>query len=98
MTTRVLRGTEGFVVPPAPVFDQFDAFLSQDIGPRYEEVLLSPAAEVHLLRLSAYISGYSRTTFFQSGQWERLYDSWTPEARREQLRLLAESGGFLVVE
>ena len=39
-STRVLRGTEGFVVPPAPVFHQFDPFLSLDIGPRYEEVLL----------------------------------------------------------
>ena len=98
MSTRVLHGTKGFVVPHAPVLLHFADFLDVEIGHQWEEVLLSSSAEEHLFRLSAYISGWSRLTMFQRLQWERLYRYWTPEARREQLRMLAESGGFLVVE
>ena len=98
LNTRASLGTEGFVVPHAPVLLAFASFLEVDIGHTWEEVLLSQSVEVHLARLSAYISGWSRMTMFQRLQWERVYQYWTPESRREQLRLLAESGGFLVVE
>ena len=91
MATRAWRGAEGFVVLHDTVSLPFIDLLVDDIDPTWK--LLSLGAGKHLS-----INGNSRMTMVQRLQWDRLYDSWNPEARRDQLRPLAESDRILVVE
>ena len=67
------------------------AFLVEHHGTQWEVKFPRAAVEPLFAQLLAYIAGYAR--IFR--QW---FGTWSAEVKREQLRLLAESGGFLEIK
>ena len=67
------------------------------LGPQWELKLLRQSGEVLFNQLRAYLAGYNPLTSFNRRQWLRLFPAWTVQERREQLELLADAGGFVVV-
>ena len=73
-------------------------FLWQIYGPQWEWKLLQPSADVIFENLLAYIAGYARLTGFNWRLLRQQYENWSAEEKLYQLKLLAESGGFLELE
>ena len=67
------------------------------LGRQWKLKLSRHSGEVLFDQLMAYLAGYNQPTSFNSQQWLRLLHAWTATERREQLELLAEAGGFLVL-
>ena len=88
----------GYVVE-APVISQtFAVYLLEHHGPQWEAKFLQLAADPFFERMLAYIAGYARLTSFNKLQIRSLYETWAEEERTTNLRMLAESGGFLEIE
>ena len=73
-------------------------FLRPNYGPQWKWKLLQASADVIFEKLSAYIAEYARLTGFNRRLLRQEYANWSAEERSYQLRLLAESGGFLELE
>ena len=59
---------------------------------------MQQSAYVIFEKLLAYIVGYARLTGFNRRLLRQQYENWSAEERSYQLRLLAESGGFLELQ
>ena len=72
-------------------------FLRYVYGTQWEVKLISESGEVLIEQLKAFLAGYNQLTSFNRRQWLRLFPAWTAQERRDQLRALADAGGFLVI-
>ena len=82
-----------------PVFSQnFTAFLIEYQGTQWEVKFLRAAAEPLFAQLLSYVAGYARLTSHNKRIFRHKFESWSVEVKREQLKLLAESGGFVELE
>ena len=88
----------GYVVEAPVISQNFATYLLEHHGPQWEAKFLQLAAEPLFERMLAYIAGYARLTSFSKHQLRNFYETWTDEERAVNLRVLAESGGFLEIE
>ena len=72
-------------------------FLKYVYGMQWEIKLLRESGDVLIKQMKAYIAGYNQLTGFNRRQWLRLFPAWTAQERRDQLEVLADAGGFLVI-
>ena len=72
-------------------------FLKYVYGLQWEIKLLRESGDVLIEQMRAYLAGYNQLTGFNRRQWLRLFPAWTAQERREQLEVLADAGGFLVI-
>jgi len=98
VTTRQRRNEGGYVVEEPVLPQNFIAFLIEYHGTQWEIKFLKAAAEPLFAQLLAYIAGYARLTSHNKRIFRQWFGTWSAEVKREQLRLLAESGGFLELE
>ena len=98
MITRQRRNEEGYVVEEPVIPENFRMFLVEYHGTQWEIKFLGAAAEPLFAQLLAYVTGYARLTSHNKRIFRQSFESWSLATKREQLRLLAESGGFLELE
>ena len=98
ITTRQRRNEESYVVEEAILPQNFIEFLVEYHGTQWEVKLLWATAEPLFAQMLAYIAGYARLTSHNKRIFQQWFGTWSAEVKREQLRLLAESGGFLELE
>ena len=72
-------------------------FLTYVYGRQWEIKLLRESGDVLIEQMKAYLAGYNQLTGFNCRQWLRLFPAWTAQERRDQLEILADAGGFLVI-
>ena len=72
-------------------------FLHYVYGTQWEVELIRESGEVLIEQLKAYLAGYNQLTSLNRRQWLRLFPAWTAQERRDQLRALADAGGFWVI-
>ena len=72
-------------------------FLTYVYGRQWEVKLLRESGDVLIEQMKAYLAGYNQLTGFNRRQWLRLFPAWTAQERRDQLEVLADAGGFLVI-
>ena len=92
---RGLRRTPDFHIEEPEISPNLKTFLRFIIGVHWELKLVHPAGEVLICQLRAYFAGYNLLTSFSGRQWLRLFPDRTLAEKREQLELLANSGGFM---
>ena len=97
-TTRQRRNEEGYVVEEPILPQNFLEFLVEYHGTQWEAKFLRATAEPLFAQMLAFIDGYARLTSHNKRIFRQWFGTWSAEVRREQLRLLAESGGFLELE
>ena len=97
-TTRNRRSEEGYVVEEPVLPQNFLAFLIGYHGTQWEVKFLRGAAEPLFAQLLSYVAGYARLTSHNKRIFRNNFESWSVGVKRQQLRLLAESGGFLELE
>ena len=90
-----LRGTPDLRLEEPEISANFKTFLKFLWGHQWELKFIQPAGEVFICKLRAYLGGYNLLTSFNRRQWLRLFPAWTVQERREQMELLAASGGLL---
>ena len=95
--SRELRGTADYVMVEPGISDNLRLFLRYTEGSQWQYKLVHPSGEVLLFQLRAYLKGFELLTPFCRRQWVRLFWAWTLSERREQLELLANSGGLLIM-
>ena len=66
-------------------------------GHQWELKFIQPAGVVLICKLTSYLARYNLLTSSNRRKWLRLFPAWTVQERREQLELLAASGGLLEV-
>ena len=96
--TRDRINEEVYFVKEPTALQRMAAFLRQNYGPQWEWEFLRPSTEVIFEKLLGYIAGYSRLTSLNRRLPRQQFESWTVEEKAKQLRVLAESGGFLEIE
>ena len=96
--TRARMSEENYVVGAPMVSQSFGAFLRYFHGEQWEIKFLKSAAEPLFDQLLAYISGYARLTSLKKNLLRRSFEGWSASEKTENLRKLAESGGFLELE
>ena len=85
---------EVYFVEEPTVSQSLAAFLRQNYGPQWEWKSAENISE----KLLAYIAGYSRLTSLNRRLLRQHFESWTVEEKAKQLRVLADSAGFLKIE
>ena len=98
ITTRQRRNEEGYVVEEPILPENFIEFLVEYHGTQWEVKFLRATAEPLFAQMLAYIAGYARLTSHNKRIFRQWFGTWSAEVKWEQLRLLAESGGFLELE
>ena len=96
--TRQRRNEEGYVVEEPLIPEIFRAFLVEYHGTQWENKFLGAAAEPLFAQLLAYVAGYARLTSHNKRNFRQSFETWAVAVKLEQLRLLAEPGGFLEIE
>ena len=96
--TRARMSAESYVEGAPMVSQSFGAFLRYFHGEQWEIKFLKSAAEPLFDQLLAYISGYARLTSLNKNLLRRSFEGWSASEKVENLRKLAESGGFLELE
>ena len=89
---------EGYMVEVPMVPQSFWAFLQYFHGQQWETKILKPAAGPLFDQMLAYIVGYARLMSLNKNLLRRFFEGWSASEKAENLRLLAESGGFLEIE
>ena len=89
---------ENYVVEAPPVSQSFWASLQYFHRQEWEVKFLQPAAVPLLEQMLAYITGYARLTSLNKSLLRHYFEDWSLSEKTEELRLLAESGGFLEIE
>ena len=92
-----LRGTADYVMVEPGISDNLRIFLKCTEVAQWQYKLMHTSGEVLLFQLRAYLKGFELLTPFNRRQWVRLFSAWTLSERREQLELLTNSGGFIVM-
>ena len=67
-------------------------------GTQWEIKCLRAPAEPFFAQLLAFVAGSARLTSHNKRILRQGFETWSAEVKREQLRLLAESGSFLQLE
>ena len=98
ITTRQRQNEEGYVVEEPILSQNFIAFLVEYHGTQWEVKLSRATAEPLFAQMLAYIAGYARLISHNKRIFRQWFGTWSAEVKREQLRLLAVSGGFLELE
>ena len=96
--TRARINEENCVVESPVVSQSYWAFLQHFHGQQWEAKFLQPAAGPLFDQMLAYIAGYARLTSLNKSLFRQNFEGWSAVGRAENLRLLAESGGFLELE
>ena len=94
---RAARADPASRIEEPEVSPNLKVFLRYVYGTQWEVKLVRESGEVLIEQLRAYLAGYNQLTSFNRRQWLRLFPAWTAPERRDQLRVLAEAGGFWVV-
>ena len=89
-----LRRVSGSFAEERDISDNLKLFLNYTMGPQWQFKLIHSAGEVLIFQLRAYLRVCELLTPFNCRQRLRLFAAWTVSERREQLELLANSGGF----
>ena len=97
-TTRERINEEGYFVEQLIISQNLAAFLQQFYGHQWELEFLRSSAYVIFEKLLAYIKGYAKLTSLNRRLLRQQFESWPMGEKTKQLRLLAESGGFLEIE
>ena len=98
ITTRQRRNEEGYVVEEPMLPQNFIEFFVEYHGTQWEVKFLRATAEPLFAQIIAYLAGYAWLTSHNKRIFQQWFGTWSAKVRREQLRLLAESGGFLELE
>ena len=98
ITTRQRRNEEGYVVEEQMLPQNVIAFLIEYHGTQWEVKFLRAVAEPLFAQFLAYIAGYARQASHHKRNFRQGFGTWSAEVKREQLWLLAESGGFFELE
>ena len=96
--TRQRRNEEGYMVEEPLIPENFGAFLVECHATQWEIQFLGAAAEPLFAQLMAYRAGFARLTSHNKRIFRQSFEAWSITVKREQLMLLAESGGFLEIE
>ena len=96
--TRKKRNEEGYMVEQPLIPENFRAFLVEYHGTQWEIKVLGAAAEPLFAQLMAYVADFTRLTSHNKRIFRQPFEAWSITVKGEQLRLLAESGGFLEIE
>ena len=96
--TRQRRNEDGHVVEEPLLPQNFRAFLVEYHGTQWEIDFLRAAAEPLFAQLLAYVVNYASLTSHDKRIFCQFFETWSAAVKREQLRLLAESGGLLELE
>ena len=97
-TTRNRRNEESYVVEEPVLPQYFLAFLIVYHGTQWEVKFLRAAAEALFAQLLSFEAGYAKLVNHYKQSFRQSFETWSVEVKREQLSLLAESGGFLELE
>ena len=89
---------EGYVVQAPMVSQSFWAFLQYFQGQQWEIKFLKPSAGPLFDQMLAYIVGYARLTSPNKNLLRRSFEGRSASERAENLRLLAELGGYLEID
>ena len=89
-----LRGTPDLRLEEPEISPKFKTFHRYIWGPQWEHKFIQPSGQVLICQLRAYLAGCKLLTSFNRRHWLRLFPASTITERREQLELLAASGGF----
>ena len=93
--TRARMSEEGYVVGRPWCHKVFWRSYSIFTGEQWEINFLKPAAEPLFDQLLAYIAGYARLASLNRILLRRFFEGWSASEKAENLRMLAQSGGFL---
>ena len=96
--TRAWMNEDNYVVESPVVSQSYWAFLQHFHGKQWEAKFLQPAAGPLFDQMLAYIAGYARLTSLNKSLFRQNFEGWSAAERAENLRFLAESGGFLELE
>ena len=96
--TRARIIEDNYVVESPVVSQSYWAFLQHFHGQQWEAKFMQPAAGPLFDQMLAYIAGYARLTSLNKSLFRQNFEGWSAAKRAENLRLLAESGGFLELE
>ena len=96
--TRQSRNEEGYMVEEPLIPENFRAFLVEYHGTQWEIKFLGATAEPLFAQLMAYVAGFATITSHNKRIFRQSFDAWSITVKREQPKLLAESGGFLEPE
>ena len=96
--TRQRRNEKGYVVEEPLLPQNFRAFFVEYHGTQWEVKFLRAAADPLFAQLLAYVAGYAKLTSLNKRNFRQSFATWAVAVKLEQLRLLAESGGFLELE
>ena len=96
--TRQRRNEEGYMVEEPVIPENFRMLLVEYHGTQWEIKFLGATAEPLFAQLLAYVAGYAKLTSHNKRIFRQSFESWSLSTKREQLRLLAGSGGFLELE
>ena len=97
-TSRERINEEEYVVEQPTISPNLVAFLQQFYGHQWELECLRSSADVIFEKLVAYFKGYAKLTSLNRRLLRQQFESWPMGEKTKQLRLLAESGGFLEIE
>ena len=76
----------------------FIAFLKEYQGTQLEIKFLRAAAEPLFAQLLVYVADHVRLSSHKKRIFRQGIERWSVEDKKEQMRLLAESGGFLELQ
>ena len=96
--TRARINEDNYVVESPVVSQSYWAFVQHFHGQQWEAKFLQPAAGPLFDQMLAYIAGFARLTSLNKSLFRQNFKGWSAAERAENVRLLAESGGFLKLE
>ena len=96
--TRARINEENYVVETPVVSQSYWAFLQHFHGQQWEAKILQPAAGPLCDQMLAYTASYARLTSLNKRLFRQNFEGWSAAEKAENLRLLAESSGFLEIE
>ena len=97
-TTRQRRNEEGYMMEEPMLSQIFVSLLIEYHGTQWEIEFTRVGAEPLFTQLLAYVAGYAGLTSHNKRIFQQRFDTWSMEVKNEQLRLLADSSGFLEID
>ena len=95
---RQRRNDEGYMVEEPLIPEDIRAFLVEYHGTQWKIKFPGAAVEPLFTKLMAYVAGFARLTSHNKRSFRQSFEAWSIRVKREQLRLLAESSGFLEIQ
>ena len=95
--TQFMSGSIGYVVQEPHVTGDFKQFFIIMNGSNCGKRVLADQTMI-VEQVNALLTGYGKQTSSMKRAWLNQFNFWTPSQLRAQLRVLAESEGFLEIE